>query len=127
MKNILTSLCILFKVDENCHVKKAPIGSSQIIDDLNVPFTADPENPGSLPCTFPFRYKHILYYACTNITLDTVTSGLGSAQYPIHLCAIQKDLDFNPTMMGFCDTTYRCPIQCKLKLGNEQIFSIVIH
>ena len=104
-----------FKVDEFCHVKKAPDDSDDIITDLNVPFNADPESPGSMPCTFPFRYRDILYYACTNLTLESATNAedLGSTENPIHLCAITKDLDYHPTLMGFCDTDLRCPIQRK--------------
>ena len=103
----------LIKVNEKCEIADAPSGSEDIIADTNVDFVDDVDVDERIPCTFPFRFKGILYYACTNITLDSVSSGLGSAESPIHLCAIEKDLDFNPTRMGFCNTNFRCPIQCK--------------
>ena len=57
-------------------------------------------------CTFPFRYKKVLYYACTDLKVD------GSG--PFHVCATETDFDFNAKTMGVCDTKNRCPIQCKL-------------
>ena len=59
-------------------------------------------------CSFPFRFKGILYYACTNITINgTAADELGSPENPIHICATEHNEDFNPIKMGFCDTSFR--------------------
>ena len=59
-------------------------------------------------CSFPFRFKGILYYACTNITINgTDADQLGSPKNPIHICATEHNEDFNPIKMGFCDTSLR--------------------
>ena len=59
-------------------------------------------------CSFPFRFKGILYYACTNITINgTDANELGSPENPIHICATEHNEDFNPIKMGFCDTSFR--------------------
>ena len=61
-------------------------------------FEAGPKN-----CTFPFRYRDILYYACTNLE----AGGKG----PFNFCATKTDTDFNAQELGVCDTENRCPIQ----------------
>ena len=59
-------------------------------------------------CSFPFRFRGILYYACTNITINgTAADELGSPENPIHICATEHNEDFNPIKMGFCDTSFR--------------------
>ena len=59
-------------------------------------------------CSFPFRFNGILYYACTNITINGTQAGqLGSPQNPVHICATEHNEDFNPIKMGFCDTSFR--------------------
>ena len=58
---------------------------------------------GVKTCVFPFRHKSILYYACTNLTVD----GAG----PWSVCATETDSDFNAKTLGECDIEDRCPIQ----------------
>ena len=69
----------------------------------NANFGVGPKN-----CTFPFRYRDVLYYACTDLEKE----GLG----PFRICATSTDYDFNAIELGVCDTVNRCPIQRTLKL-----------
>ena len=101
------------KANEQCQLKDAPSddAAGTIKDEVLAAKITWNSNSGEV-CSFPFRYKDILYYACTNITLNGTTSGdLGSPENPVHICATEKDQDFNPKKMGFCDTEFRCPIQ----------------
>ena len=79
------------KEDEVCQTKAT--NEAGMDAGFNVPFTT-----GIKPCLFPFRYKDILYYACTNITEGSV-------------CATETDSDFNAKTLGECDIVDRCPIQ----------------
>lgn len=107
------------KEDEQCVIKAPPdeqsVKLTEIIahvTDNNIVWEGSPQS-GQL-CKFPFRYHNILYYACTNFTVNgTKSPDLGSPEKPITICATELDLNFNPTKMGFCDTKNRCPIQCK--------------
>ena len=118
MKDILTAKVSDVEDDELCEIVTAPDdpAADEMIKeieknvDLNITFDRNPSFVK--PCSFPFRYNNILYYACTNITRNGTTTGLGSLESPFHLCAVEKDLDYHPTHMGFCNTNYRCPIQC---------------
>ena len=105
------------KKDQQCQLAdSAPEGdaATTIEDEVKasgITWVSAPSSGGDV-CSFPFRYKEILYYACTNITINGTTSGdLGSPENPVHLCATEKDQDFNPQKMGFCNTNQRCPIQ----------------
>ena len=121
---------MFFKDDEVCEIAEPPNDEivNEIIEEIkgykesNITFVR-PSDERTL-CSFPFRYKNILYYACTNITRNGTFSGLGSTESPIHLCATEKDLDYHPTKMGFCNTNFRCPIQCKNQLKINYIIKL---
>ena len=104
--------------DEVCQIMVPPSNASDLKDDVinhikgeGITWEAAPSD-GTL-CKFPFRYRNVLYYACTNFTDPAITSDLGSPEAPITVCATESDFNFNPTKMGFCDTKNRCPIQCE--------------
>ena len=109
--------------DEVCQIMVPPSNASDLKNDVinhikneGITWEAAPSD-GTL-CKFPFRYRNVLYYACTNFTDPAITSDptdpkLGSPEKPITVCATESDFNFNPTNMGFCDTNNRCPIQCK--------------
>jgi hypothetical protein len=110
--------------DEQCQVKTAP--SSDHLTQIIAQATTDgitwegSPSTGTL-CKFPFRFRSVLYYACTNFTTNGTTNpeSLGSPEKPITICSTDSDTDFNPKKMGFCDTEYRCPIQCKLNTSHN--------
>ena len=55
-----------------------------------------------VPCDFPFRYKNVLYYGCTNITIETKN---------YKMCASKTDVDYNALQMSFCNDYCHC--QCE--------------
>ena len=71
--------------------------------DLVTNFPGVSFSTGVKDCTFPFRHNDILYYACTNLTVDDTG--------PWFVCATEIDLDFNVVKMGECDMDNRCPSQ----------------
>ena len=102
--------------DEQCEIMKAPAGGGidDVIADISTAGVSwDGVGGAGKLCKFPFRFKKILYYACTNFSDNATAAGLGSPQEPITVCATESDQNFNPTTMGFCNTEFRCPIQCK--------------
>jgi hypothetical protein len=60
-----------------------------------------------LNCTFPFRFKSVLYYGCTNVSLSSIV---------YKMCATEIDLDYNAIKMGWCNDY--CHVQCKYPLTN---------
>ena len=118
--------------DEVCQIMEPPSSSNTHLNSIKTHIQGDgitwEDSPSSgTLCKFPFRYHNILYYACTNFTTNGTTSGLGSPEEPITICATESDFNFNPTKMGFCDTENRCPIQCEFHLILEVRFSSCSH
>jgi hypothetical protein len=63
-------------------------------------------------CTFPFRFKNVLYYGCTNVSLTSVI---------YKMCATVVDTDYNAMEMGWCSDL--CHVQCEYTLpGNIAIY-----
>ena len=90
------------EINERCMTKASNNG------DMESNFLASSSwTTGVKNCTFPFRYNGVLYYACTNLTIDS--------QGPFHACATEIDLDFNAVTLGECDITNRCPTQRKIE------------
>ena len=84
------------QADEICQTEAD--NKAELVSSFDLSFTT-----GVKTCVFPFRYKEILYYACTNLTVD------GSG--PWSVCATETDSDFNAKTLGECDIEDRCPIQ----------------
>ncbi|XP_059083429.1 uncharacterized protein LOC131880752, partial [Tigriopus californicus] len=72
------------------------------------PDPADPNRPGTVvfeptggtACLFPFRFRNVLYYGCTNVSLDAEV---------FNVCATDIDTDYNAVKLSWCNAA--CPTQ----------------
>ena len=110
--------------DERCEITKAPQKVDMFRERVelqtyrdesnsvkNTTFASTGRGNESDLCEFPFRFESVLYYACTYLVNNSVSSGIGSPAEPAHLCATATDTDFNPVRMGFCAVNFQCPLQ----------------
>lgn len=68
--------------------------------DPNRPGTVVFETTGGVACTFPFRFRNVLYYGCTNVSLDGEV---------FNVCATEIDTDYNAVKLSWCNGA--CPTQ----------------